>query len=496
MPRFTFPRACAIVTLGSALISRGIAGQDKATAVPNARPSAATLAAKAAYRLEFDHVTGRLALYTHRGQLIAQNETLGIIEPVRIPPDRPLELVVVNANSLLYQYSATSRALAGRRVRACQDVGSQFTSSGFAIGISAVTGGSALPTFNAVVKEWPDVPTLKSESRFTAVTQEELLDALRRTSTAAGAFTALTQRMEDFASTANDSLGYIAELAESTPIDTLLARFRRSFSALHPDLGEGALVPRAVINEYRKVVPTAAELSAMVDAVPVIANGPADSPVNSAQRLLRDIEVSLVRARRAGREMQRVLARIEAARVASRRVFFLEPAGVPREIALILSATPGAVSDSLVRLRQGSVTLYTAPVSRMLCNVEAGFTVMTPPPDFIVEEKSGVVLDRSEGSSMRSSVALMFDVAPGAFDVLGAIAGLGLSANGGAPDLYLGGSMRAFAPFHLTFGSVWQRKQRLPAGAEVGEVAPSRAEFSALKRRYGAGFFVGVMLGR
>ena len=82
------------------------------------------LAEEAPYRLVYDHVTATFRLLRPNGSQVAGWEASGQRALAPVPPDRPLEVVIENANTLLYTYEVTAEPVqGGRQVRACRDVG-------------------------------------------------------------------------------------------------------------------------------------------------------------------------------------------------------------------------------------------------------------------------------------------------------------------------------------------------------------------------------------
>ena len=84
----------------------------------------------APYQLVLDHITGVVELRSNQGRLLETWER-GTETVAPVPPDRPLMVVVKNANTLLYTYVVSADNVRTTPNQSCRAIGRQFGRQSF-----------------------------------------------------------------------------------------------------------------------------------------------------------------------------------------------------------------------------------------------------------------------------------------------------------------------------------------------------------------------------
>ncbi len=479
----------AVLAAVTAGVARGASAQASGAAPASAEPL------RAPYTVRYDHLTGAVELRDPRERLLESWARWDAGSPLllRIPADRPVRVVVTNANSLLYDYAVSADVVARRELRRCADLGTRFAAAGLVSGLSVAAGASA-PVVAAggllgTIVARRDSGTAKGGP--SAISEQSLAGTLEEIRVPVLGFLDWSAGFGALASALNDSLALVAELAESYPIDSLLAELQRQLEPRLPGASQPARVPRLVQQHVDSVAPDLRVLRTLADAV--LRGGYAGSPQDPAAReaveLSRRVDSSFVTLRAGYRQLQLVLVRIATARARSQQTFVVGPSGDARRIVLQLRAT--TAFPDVARQRGGGVEVFTEPTSSALvCEVEVGVAWMRRPPAYAVV--NGVVVDEA-ASGARSTIILGLRVSAPHLPVLGAVGALGIGA-AGRLDALLGASLRPVAPLRIIAGAAWQSQQRLPGGLAVGDTVPADA-WGRVGRSYRASFFWGLTIG-
>lgn len=440
------------------------------------------------YQLVYDHVSGRFTLYDDDGAVVKNwrdvpaSRAQALAAPV--PPGRPLELVVINANSLVYSYAFEASAVSTERVRTCGDIGKDFLSQGFFATTRSLLGGEApIPSLSAVLAE--------AEAFRARTAPNVALNADRRArlwaqaKQAAAAYQGLTEHVSSLSETLDDSLQMIALRAETEPIGLLIDGLLKTIDRNYPGLSDPRVPPIMVSRAYR----LATEL--LTESIQTGSAGDAISV--EAEAIMNNMKASVEPTRQNVKEVQQALLRLARARALSRQSTILLPSDVGRRVAIGITALADTTADfDVLPVREGQIVAYTRPSVGMLCQVSAGLNWMKPGAKYAVS-REGVISDGVESDAVRTAPAFLFAFGPAALPQLAALIGIGLG-EGGRPDFYTGGSFRALAPVLVNAGVVWQREHVLPGGLNVGDTAPPA--FTEFEREFKPSLFFGLSFGR
>jgi hypothetical protein len=457
------------------------------------------MAAKAPYRLVIDHISGDILLEGTRGGEIerwqrwqAGAESAPLAE---IPPDRPVQVVIRNANSLLYNYSVDAAVVAQRNVRTCRELGSGFTQRGFLIGLGAMRGITPPPPSDANLFR-------QTEDLFGTGTAQ-----LTRSGGAAGLGEAAAERglasvrpalerhiaflatLQQTSRMLEDSIAASAELAESVPLDTLLRRLQDRVERLQPGLSDPARVRAIVMAEQGQAAAATDALAEIVTAVRSgTFGGSATGPV--ATEALQ-LEARLLSARRqavdAYRPLQNALLKLQRMRAETTQSFMVHASRDIRRITV--QVQPSSDFSDVPRIRQGAVDIFTAPRTAARCDISIGFGWMDAPAQYAV--RNGVLTETTPRDP-RVTPAVLFHLASDRIPLIGVSAGVGVGQNA-RPDFYVGGTFRYLEPVLVNYGWVWQRSPILPDGAVVG--APLGADrLENLDMQYRRSVFIGLSM--
>ena len=455
---------------------------------------AAVLADRPPYQLVYDHLTGTLELRDHKGRPLERwdRKTTASAALVGVPIERPITVIVENANSLLYDYDVTVAPVARTGVQTCRNVGARFTTMGLIPGLSVVTGALAPTAVGETVVG--DViadmrRTSRGEGRVSLATVQGVLERVRAP---LAEYLGFADRVTQLAVSLDDSLGAIAELSESLPIDSLLARLQSSVAQLGAGFQSPASVSVAVRQRAAALAPPLRQLTslgAMIQAGQLDGD-PAAPAAREVVALAARADSASAGLQAVSRTLQLGLRRIEIARTRSRQTFTTGPSADVRRLALELR--PTADFTNLPRLFQGTVEVFTEPKVSWVCALTLGVAWMDQPPRFDVEGDS-IIVDRSAGER-RSTPMLALRMSSSRLPQLAALAGVGMGTRQ-RPDFYLGGALRVLRPLVLSAGVVWQWQDRLPAGFRPGQAVPDRSVLGSVTHAYATTMFWSLGLG-
>ena len=470
-----------VVCLAGCLLPGGVQAQD-------ADSARAAGFATDPYRLTYDHVTARFTLHDDDGDVVRNWQDVPTNRmqstPVPVPPNRPLELVVINANSLVYDYSFATAPVSTRRVRACGDIGKDFLSQGFFATTRSLMGAEApIPSLSAVVQEVEAFRT--ANVRDIGLTTDRRARVFAQAKQAALVHQRFAEHVVALSGTLDDSLQMIALRAETEPINTLIDGLFATIDKAYPGFSDPRIPPVLLARSERNasdLLNETVKLGTSNDAMSL-----------EAEALLANVKSASAAARQQMRDVQRALLRLARARAQSRQSTILLPSDIGRRVSITLAAgADSAAGFDVLPVREGEIVAYTRPAVGLVCNVSAGLNWMTPPAEYEIT-RDGVVADEVDEDEIRTAPAIFFSIGTAAFEQLALLGGIGLG-EGGRPDFYLGASMRALEPVLLNAGAVWQRETQLPDGLNVGDTAP--ATISSFDREFKPTFFFGLSFGR
>ena len=446
------------------------------------------------YSLHYNYLSGHLALLDHRGRGVREwpRSDAGTPLLVPVPSDRALEVVVEDANSLLYDYSVKAEVVVRRGLRPCREVVSRFVVRGVVLGLKVVTGLTAPSAVAGLLLP----PVFDSANSFgvargpggrTTLTTANLRGALENITPPIAAFLEFGSSFARMAASIDDSLAVIAELGELMPIDARLGALQHRFDSVMPGLSQPGRVPVLLRARADSVSRHVARLRSLADDVLHGRYEGSRDDRDAVAAVALSLRVDSVEAllRSSCRTLQLALRRIEVARVGSRQRFVVGASPDVRRIALQLRPTSGFAG--VLRLRTDAVAVYTEPTVPLVCRIAVGVAWVERSPSYSVS--NGTVVDAGQ-SDRRTSVVLGLRVALPRIPQLALVGGPGLGA-GSRPDFFLGASLRLLEPVWFDAGLAWQSQQRLPSGIRVGDSAPAEG-LGRLQRTYRSGLFWGV----
>ena len=247
------------VTLGLATyLSVPVAAQQP---TPGRSVPAAVFGEKAAYQLVYDHVSGSAELRNNRNQVIEQWQTRGVARAAApllpVPPDRPLIVIVDNANSLLYEYDVKVDFVGQKKLASCKNIGGQFAASAFLAGLGSISGMAAPAppdmdtTFAPLQQGFADLGAARGdEAMLTEESLENTLDLIRQEVTG---YVDWTDGLVQLSTSLGDSVASIGVRAESEPINQLLEQLQASVEGFGTGLSDPTGVPRIISGRYEDV---------------------------------------------------------------------------------------------------------------------------------------------------------------------------------------------------------------------------------------------------
>ncbi len=498
------PALLLMLSLTAATLPRTAEAQDPTSseqAQANLPP--VVLADQAAYTLAFDHTSGVIELRNHRGAVQERWETRGVARATaplaQIPPDRPLLVVIENANSLLYEYNVSVDVIGQKQINSCSNIGGQFASRAFMVSVGALQGITSPPPpssslgFNQPFLDFQAMRSTRGvgDARGAATLTEEALErSLGRVRREVESYLRFTDQVQELSVTLPQTLRTTALLAESRPIDALLADLEESIENLARGLSDPSAVADIFRDRSEAVTSSAQALETLFGQV--TGGGYAGSYQDQGAVEVRTLRSRLQTAAGALMDSHRVLEeellRIEKARARSTQGFSAGPSlGTYRRVTIRLrgASDPAGAAG----IRTGDVMVYTEPHVGMACHFSVGFGIMDRPTEYDVSD--GQLVDSTQ-DDLRTAANVLFHVGPLALPVsLMFGAGFGIQR---APDLFLGGTLRFFRPVLMNAGIAWQRQRVLAAGMELGATMPPSFRVEDLKTEYRSAFFVGLSI--
>lgn len=499
-PEATLRCIAGISFLLSGWFSPGLEAQASAErADRNTNPR--VYADKAPFELRYDHLDGRLTLVNHKGSSVETWETggrsTGSAPLIPLPPDRPVVVVVQNANPLLYSYDVDAAVVAPRNLRPCRDIGAQFAARGMFLGIGAIQGGQLPPANVGAAMGFPDLAGVLNGlgargGNATTLTETSLTRGLDAIRAPVSAYIDFLETIVVLGETLDDSLAVIARLSDAAPADSLLAALQASVNLTQPDLSQPAQVPRILQARLESVQQQLAILGTLSRGIALargtaVGEGPAANEIRRLESRIEELAPSIGSAANA---LQTTLLRIEQARKNTVQTFTVGPAGDYRQLTIRVEPTDDF--EDILRVRQGTIDAFTKPSVSLLCELSLGLNWMDHPPQYGVRD--GLLINEEAGES-RATPSLLLLFSTPRFPLIGAMVGVGVGVER-APDLYAGWSFRFFDPVMINAGWIWQRERRLPAGLSVGVEVNDPFQLDNLPKRYKASMFFGISLAR
>ncbi len=490
-------RRFGFVTLGLATyLSVPVAAQQ---ATPGRSVPAAIFGEKAAYHLVYDHVSGNAELRNNRNRVIERWQTRGVARAAApllpVPPDRPLIVIVDNANSLLYDYDVNVDLVGQKELRSCKNIGAQFTASAFLAGLGSISGLAAPAppdvgtTFAPLQQGFADVGAARGEAMLTEESLENTLDLIRQEVTG---YLDWTDGLVQLSTSLGDSLASIGVRAESEPIGQLLEQLQASVEGFGTGLSDPARVPQTISGRYDEDVRGAVTALGTVTAQ---INGrrysglSSDGAVVEALALASRFETSIANLEASVPTLQAELIKIENAKAESIQGFTSGPSqGAYRRVVVSIRNKPDL---DVPQFREGDIEVFTEPSVGLLCHISFGFAIMDPAPSFALNSDAEVIDEQDD--DVRTAAAVFLHVASPAVPILGVMLGVGLGSEK-LPDFYLGGTIRLFEPLLINGGIVWAREKLLPDNLILGETVTDLTVLDDLDKRFRSRFFVGVSI--
>jgi hypothetical protein len=490
--------ATAIALVG--LPSVGAAQQAPADAPPTVSTvPAGTMSRKTPYRIVLDQISGGAVVYNQRGTVIDRwNRDDGTAPLANIPFNRPVSLVVFNANPLLYDYSVQAAVIGQEEVKTCANAGAKFLGAGLVLSSAAVLGGSVTgfgpPSSTAGFLDIDAALSSQLSTRGAAQLTPQLLEQeLERIRAEVNGFVEFTTQFNDLAGSVDDSLAYFAAMGEAVPLDSILGSFQASLDALIPGLSSPARIPLLL---ERRAAAAAQAVGTLRDMASSIATNnytgsPSDFTAREVVQLNARVEAGARRLQSTYPALQRAALLVARTKSQTTKTFTISESGGAVRRLVITSKGNGQYPEVL-RLHDGDMEVFTRPRAGWVCQLTVGMSSLQPVPNYAFDA-SGTLLDNSAGDDRRVAATLMLNVAPPGVHFLGLGLGLGIGTNS-APDLYLGGSLLLFSPVSLSVGWVWQRTPQLPSGFTVGDVPlnPDPLELEQLNYQYQSTVFFGL----
>lgn len=465
------------------------------------------------YRILYDHIEDTLKLVDNRGNVLERwhrYKRNPQVVLVGVPPDRPIEVLVENANPLLYRYSVRVEVVQARNAQTCRVIGRSFAQRAFLTALGAAAGtdapavdlasafstellpkvvspkGGGIAAFNGAKSSRKTEAEARAESQRLAAAADRILsESGRRLRTYAD----LLDTVAHYGTNSDPTLREMARHAENQPAASLMENLQTRFDRFHyglsdpsrfveilrtrgtvaafdldsVDIGLDNLSEAArLLHEYDARAaaalesgPTARELAALKVGVPLAAKrafspGPSEvSAAAKAQALLVTLRDLLIETRDAQ--------------------FTAEPSGDLQRITLRLE--PGDMWKEEPRIRAGETPIYIEPRIGRSCEISAGFAWLGA-PELGVRDAKVVPGD----DDLRTPPAVFFTVARGPRSIVGGTLGVGLGQYR-RPDFFAGATWRWLSPVLITGGAALQRHP-LPAGEDDPAAVRYRMKFS------------------
>lgn len=489
-------------TVAVAAASASIAqGQEPDTAA--ARVPSRVFAYETPYQIVYDHIRDTLKLVDNRGKVLERWHRFRPSAPatlVGVPPDRPIEVVVENANPLLYRYSVRVDVVQARNAQTCRMVGRSFAQRAFLTAAGAV-GGTTAPALDVSRALSTDVlttitslgagksggskglavPSTLSETAARAESQRLATSAQRILMESGDRLTAYAELLDTithYGTKSDSTLRDIARRGETTAADALLEDLQLRFDRSHRGLSDPALfveifrtrsaaaaVDLAAVDNGIDMVAEAAVLLRPYDAraADALASGPTAQGLASVkQRVPVAARKALTPAQddvSAATKAQALLMTVRDLRIEARdEQFTAHPSGDLRRVTLRLEAS--TMWKDEMRTRTGEAAIYVEPRVGRSCEISAGLAWLGSPE---LAVKDGKVVPGDD--DLRTPPAVFVTIAPRPRSVAGATFGVGLGQYR-RPDFFAGATWRWLSPVLITGGAALQRH---PLAAEADD---------------------------
>lgn len=480
-------------TVAVAAASASIAqAQEPDTAA--ARVPSRVFAYETPYRVVYDHIRDTLKLVDNRGNVLERWHRFRPNSPaalVGVPPDRPIEVVVENANPLLYRYSVRVDVVQARNAQTCRMVGRSFAQRAYLTAAGSV-GGTVVPALDLSNALSTDVLTtitslgakesLHSKGDRVAATLSEAAARAesQRLATSAQqiliesggrltAFAELLDTITHYGTKSDSTLRDIARRGETTPANALLEDLQLRFDRSHRGLSDPALfveilrtrsaaaaVDLAAVDSGIDMVAEAATVLRPYDAraADALASGPtAQGLASLKQRVPVAAQKALTPAQddvSAATKAQALLMTVRDLRIQARDAQFTAyPSGDLRRVTLRLE--PTTMWKDEMRTRTGEAAIYVEPRVGRSCEISAGFAWLGSPE---LAVKDGQVVPGDD--DLRTPPAIFMTIAPRPRSLAGATFGVGLGQYR-RPDFFAGATWRWLSPVLITGGAALQR---------------------------------------
>lgn len=484
MPFLQRLRNALLLSIAAVPLAAADAQQSGATAARER--SARVVSSRDPWIITYDHVAETMTVQDHRGreQSAFRGTPLADGPLVRIPPDRPLEVRIRNANPMLYTYTVTGTVVQERKARGCRAMLGTFAQAGLQFRALSLGQVPMRWSPDSIISGLMSAEALARRGgvavRGTPLSAEDRARTIALVTSRVQQYEDSARSLAGFTAAFEDSLAIVAELADATDAGPLLEGLAQSIRQRLPGAQRSTDVALALRDLARDAQQPATVL------VQLAAYGDGD---------IRHIRVrfdsALTSIARSYRSMQAQLYRVERYQAAVDQRWTLEPSGDYRAVRIRMEST--SEFEGIPRFRSGTVEALTNPSGRVTCNMAPGLALANTPLAFGLRNDTIVQTSNPEQRAA-ASLLLHFDM-PDFPLPLGAIAGIGLGAHK-RPDWYLGGSVRLSDVVRINAGSIWQREERLGAGWSMGGVVPAaqRTAFEDRPKGYTASFFWGVSL--
>jgi hypothetical protein len=437
--------------------------------------------------LVFDHLTGAWELLSADGRPVHGDEGGVTTELVMgIAPGDAAEVVIKNANTLLYDYEVGLTALSGApELRRCGDLGKVFLGQSALVVAAGRIASPGDPTgWDSLEDPWysaVDATSFSFGAGGRSVARNLNDEFLRRDAeTSVAELENFVLDLRSTVRTASSQLRILAHRADVEAIEGLAQDFRSSLG----DLSD----PANLVEGLETRLSRAFDFVDEVERRQLIED-PVEGPSIRERADSAATEVLLL-----GAELRETLTTLRRAELQSTiRYAFRGPRRAARvDVKLTdggrLRGAQASVGEGL-RTGDGSA-VFVQPATAIQCQISLGFLWATPSPEYSLGPESRIQ-NLASRSEFRTSAAMFIHASATQIPLLAITAGLGLGLGTGAPDFFLGLTIRELSPLMVTAGTVWQREDALPEGFGTGSPATA-LDLAQLDRIYRRRLFLGV----
>lgn len=401
-----------------------------------------------------------------------------------IPAGQPVQLSIINANTLNYVYNVQTEIIRhNTNTNGCSETLIKFGSASFLIGTASVASFTGLFAFEdpaGVIGQ--SMYNLELPGQVSGLAGNTSQLAFLRSETSK--LTNETLKFSGEVSNYADSLAVVARRADFVPISTLLNGMEANMEARY----------RGITRRTSTFEIVEDLILAHEELLSIIQKTNARSLENDQQTALVSLEQELTESRTSLDEIRDQhtanLDRIQGARRQSARKYLINnPEGHYVQVRVITEAGANSVSTSTPR--SGQVTFYSGPQSPAIeCSLGIGLSWINRSPQYEIDSDDVLSADRLD--SKRIAPSLMLGFSHRKLPVLSALLGVGVG-NQGAPDLYTGLQVKVLGALRLTVGSVFQREIVKPRGLREGEVVTgSKLSVSDFDKQFRSKLFFGM----